>query len=85
MAETFTDWSSYTFARYHLPHDDADDRDFDKASFGIVKILSGDWLGTAYPGLPWEPSVRSPTTAEPGTHPATRGFERISLALVTDG
>lgn len=47
-----------TFARYDLPHDDADDdRDFDKASFGIVKVLPGGRTATAYPGLPWEPKA----------------------------
>ncbi|MER7045065.1 hypothetical protein [Streptomyces jumonjinensis] len=47
-----------TFARYDLPHSDADDdRDFDKASFGVVKVLDGGRTGTAYPGLPWEPKA----------------------------
>jgi hypothetical protein len=46
-----------TFARYDLPHADADDRDFDKASYGIVKVLDGGRTGTAYPGLPWEPKA----------------------------
>jgi hypothetical protein len=47
-----------TFVRYDLPHADADDdRDFDKASFGIVKVLDGGRTGTAYPGLPWEPKA----------------------------
>lgn len=56
-----------TFARYDLPHTDADDdRDFDKASFGVVKILDGDRTGTAYPGLPWEPKAAFHTLAEYG-------------------
>lgn len=47
-----------TFARYDLTHNDADDdRDFDKASFGIVKVLDGGRTGAAYPGLPWEPKA----------------------------
>jgi hypothetical protein len=47
-----------TFSRYDLPHDDADDdRDFGKASFGIVKVLGGGRTGTTYPGLPWEPKA----------------------------
>lgn len=56
-----------TFARYDLPHTDADDdRDFDKASFGVVKVLDGDRTGTAYPGLPWEPKAAFHTLAEYG-------------------
>ncbi|MFE4539996.1 hypothetical protein ACFRKB_33815 [Streptomyces scopuliridis] len=47
-----------TFARYDLPHTDTDDdRDFDKASFGVVKVLDGGRTGTAYPDLPWEPKA----------------------------
>jgi hypothetical protein len=47
-----------TFARYDLPHREGDDdRDFDKASFGVVKVFDGGRTGTAYPGLPWEPKV----------------------------
>lgn len=56
-----------TFARYDLPHDDADDdRDFDKASFGIVKVLGGGRTGTAYPGLPWEPKAAFHALADYG-------------------
>lgn len=54
-----------TFARYDLPHADAnddgdgdgDDHDFDKASFGVVKVLGGGRTGATYPGLPWEPKA----------------------------
>jgi hypothetical protein len=71
-----------TFARYDLPHDDADDdRDFDKASFGIVKVLGGARTGTAYPGLPWEPKAAFHALADygrtraesAGDHPAAAG------------
>jgi hypothetical protein len=55
-----------TFSRYDLPHDDADDRDFDKASFGIVKVLGGGRTGTAYPGLPWEPKAAFHALADYG-------------------
>ncbi|GAB2579505.1 hypothetical protein GCM10027168_10470 [Streptomyces capparidis] len=55
-----------TFARYDLPHSDDDDRDFDKASFGIVKVLDGGRAGTAYPGLPWEPKAAFHALAEYG-------------------
>lgn len=56
-----------TFARYDLPHDPADDdRDFDKASFGIVKVLSSGLTGTAYPGLPWEPKAAFGALADYG-------------------
>ena len=58
-----------TFARYDLPHSGADDRDFDKASYGIVKVLDGG--RTAAPtrachGSPRPPSARSRTTAGTG-------------------
>ncbi|WP_039938259.1 hypothetical protein [Streptomyces himastatinicus] len=57
----------YTFARYDLPHDeDNDDRDFDKASFGIVKVLTDGRTGTTYPGLPWEPKAAFSALAEYG-------------------
>jgi hypothetical protein len=56
-----------TFARYDLPHDDADDdRDFDKASFGIVKVLGSGRTGAAYPGLPWEPKAAFHALADYG-------------------
>ncbi|WP_405633358.1 hypothetical protein [Streptomyces sp. NBC_01174] len=56
-----------TFARYDLPHAPADDdRDFDKASFGVVKVLDDGRTGTAYPGLPWEPKAAFHTLAAYG-------------------
>ncbi|HEY8524038.1 MAG TPA: hypothetical protein VIL48_03680 [Acidimicrobiales bacterium] len=64
-----------TFARYDLPHDEADDdRDFDKASFGVVKVLAGGRTGTAYPGLPWEPKAAFRELAEFGRR---RAAERL--------
>jgi hypothetical protein len=48
----------YTFARYDLPHAaDAPARDFDLASFGVVKVLPDGRTGTAFPGVPWEPKA----------------------------
>ncbi|MEV8227316.1 hypothetical protein AB0P41_14925 [Streptomyces sp. NPDC079167] len=53
----------YTFARYDLPDATttpgpaAHDRDFDKASFGVVRVLADGRTGTAFPGLPWEPKA----------------------------
>ncbi len=56
-----------TFARYDLPHTDADDdHDFDKASYGIVKVLDDGRTGTAYPGMPWEPKAAFHTLADYG-------------------
>ncbi|MEU7080860.1 hypothetical protein ABZ938_24110 [Streptomyces sp. NPDC046409] len=56
-----------TFARYDLPHAGADDdRDFDKASFGVVKVLDGGRTGNAYPSLPWEPKAAFHTLAKYG-------------------
>jgi hypothetical protein len=45
-----------TFARYDLPHRDAPREDFDRASYGVVKVLEGR-TGHTYPGLPWEPKA----------------------------
>jgi hypothetical protein len=55
-----------TFARYDLPHADADERDFDRASYGIVKVLGEGQSGTAYPGMPWEPKEAFHALAEYG-------------------
>ncbi|GAA2731176.1 hypothetical protein [Actinocorallia aurantiaca] len=46
-----------TFARRDLPTSATPDRDFDTASFGIVKILEPGTTGTTHPGLPWEPKA----------------------------
>jgi hypothetical protein len=45
-----------TFARYDLPHRLDPLRDFDLASYGVVKVLE-DRLGRTYPGMHWEPKV----------------------------
>ncbi|AGJ59392.1 MULTISPECIES: hypothetical protein [Streptomyces] len=55
-----------TFARYDLLHAAEEDRDFDKASFGVVKVLDGGRTGTTYPGMPWEPKVVFHTLAKYG-------------------
>jgi hypothetical protein len=46
-----------TFARRDLPTSDDPARDFDTASFGVVRVLPDGRTGTAYPGLPWEPKA----------------------------
>ncbi|WP_129843992.1 hypothetical protein [Streptomyces sp. RFCAC02] len=57
----------YTFARYDLPHDaDSAERDFDRASFGIVRVNAAGGTGTARPGLPWEPKAAFHALAEYG-------------------
>ncbi|SDI00592.1 hypothetical protein SAMN05421505_13024 [Sinosporangium album] len=55
-----------TFARRDLPTSSEPGRDFDTASFGIVKILEHGRTGTTYPGLPWEPKAAFHTLAEYG-------------------
>ena len=45
-----------TFARYDLPHRSDTREDFDKASYGIVKVLE-DRTGLTYPDMPWEPKA----------------------------
>ncbi|GAA0462149.1 hypothetical protein Ade02nite_16840 [Paractinoplanes deccanensis] len=56
----------YTFACRHLPTSDDPERDFDRGSFGIVKVLPRGRTGTAYPGMPWEPKAAFHTLAEYG-------------------
>ncbi|GAA4549372.1 hypothetical protein [Pseudonocardia xishanensis] len=56
----------YTFACRHLPTSDDPDRDFDRGSFGIVKVLPAGRTGTAYPGMPWEPKAAFTALAEYG-------------------
>ncbi|WP_404868132.1 hypothetical protein ACI1MP_07690 [Kitasatospora griseola] len=46
-----------TFAHYHLPGSDDPARDFDRASFGIVRPLPPGRPSTTHPGLPWEPKA----------------------------
>jgi hypothetical protein len=71
-----------TFARYDLRHDDADDdRDFDKASFGIVKVLDSGRAGTAYPGLPWEPKAAFHALADYGRTRAESTGDRPAAAV----
>lgn len=43
-----------TFACHNLPYDEDPDRDFDRASYGIVRVMK-DSHGTTYPDMPWEP------------------------------
>lgn len=45
-----------TFARYDLPHRSNPSKDFDLASYGVVKVLE-DRLGRTYPDMPWEPKT----------------------------
>jgi len=56
----------YTFARWDLPTSSEPARDFDLASFGIVKILEEGRSGTTYPGLAWEPKAAFHALAEYG-------------------
>lgn len=53
----------YTFARYDLPHRDAPHEDFDRASYGVVKVLEGR-SGQRYPEMPWEPKAAFTALAE---------------------
>ena len=48
-----------TFARYDLPHSSDPRKDFDMASFGVVKVLDGASRSVArrYPDMPWEPKA----------------------------
>jgi hypothetical protein len=54
------------FAYRHLPTSEDPERDFDRGSFGIVKILPPGRTGKAYPGMPWEPKAAFYALAEYG-------------------
>ena len=56
----------FTFARWDLPTSDEPARDFDVASFGVVKILEPGRSGIAHPGMPWEPKAAFHAMAEFG-------------------
>ncbi|KQL43998.1 hypothetical protein AN963_21370 [Brevibacillus choshinensis] len=43
-----------TFACHNLSYDEDPNHDFDRASYGIVRVLK-DSHGTTYPDMPWEP------------------------------
>ena len=62
-----------TFARRDLPTSADPERDFDTASFGIVKVLAPGATGTAYPGLPWEPKAAFHALADYGRAKAAAG------------
>ncbi|WP_406146838.1 hypothetical protein [Streptomyces sp. NBC_01012] len=53
-------------AATHTDGTPPEDRDFDKASLGVVKVLTDGRTGTAYPGLPWEPKAAFHALAEYG-------------------
>jgi hypothetical protein len=54
----------FTFALHDFPHRPGDSRrDLDLASYGIVKVLENG-VGTAYPGLPWEPKAAFAAVAD---------------------
>ncbi|KIF74548.1 hypothetical protein QR77_12270 [Streptomyces sp. 150FB] len=65
-----------TFARYDLPHREAPHEDFDRASYGVVKVLEGR-TGHTYPGLPWEPKAAFAALAD---RYADGGVERRNLS-----
>jgi len=56
----------YTFASRHLPTSDNSVQDFDRGSFGLVRVLPGGRSGSAYPGMPWEPKAAFYALAEYG-------------------
>ncbi|MCQ6561707.1 hypothetical protein [Paenibacillus mendelii] len=43
-----------TFASHNLPFDEDPNHDFDRASYGIVRVLK-ESHGSTYPDMPWEP------------------------------
>jgi hypothetical protein len=67
-----------TFARRDLPTSSDPERDFDTASFGIVKILEHGRTGSTHPGLPWEPKAAFHTLAEYGRARAVEIAERTT-------
>jgi hypothetical protein len=76
----------YTFARWDLPTSSDPGRDFDIASFGIVKVLEQGRTGTTYPGLPWEPKAAFHALAEYGRARAAGSYgssQTTSVSLRT--
>ncbi|MGP4101149.1 hypothetical protein [Nonomuraea sp. KM90] len=67
-----------TFASRHLPTSAEPERDFDTASFGVVKVLEHGRTGTTYPGLPWEPKSAFRALAEYGRARAAVTGERTT-------
>lgn len=43
-----------TFVTHNLPYDENPHQDFDRASYGIVRVLQEN-KGITYPDMPWEP------------------------------
>ncbi|MFB9329288.1 hypothetical protein ACFFSY_25410 [Paenibacillus aurantiacus] len=43
-----------TFACHNLPYDEDPNNDYDRASYGIVRVLQ-EGRGATYPDMPWEP------------------------------
>ena len=70
-----------TFSKPLSQIDTDDDRDFDKASFGIVKVLGSGRTGTAYPGLPWEPKAAFHALADYGRTRAESTGDRPAAAV----
>ena len=53
----------FCFADYMLPHRPDPREDFDKASYGVVKVLE-DRFGETYPDMRWEPKAAFQAIAE---------------------
>jgi hypothetical protein len=53
----------FTFSAPAFPHDERAVYDLDMAGYGVVTTLR-DRLGTAYPGMPWEPKEAFRAVAE---------------------
>lgn len=55
-----------TFARYDLPHSSNPGKDFDMASFGVVKVLDdqSEARGRSHADMPWEPKIAFNTLAD---------------------
>jgi len=52
-----------TFASYNLPYDNDSQADFDRASYGIVRVCK-EGTGKTYPDMPWEPKEAFYTIAK---------------------
>jgi hypothetical protein len=52
-----------TFVTYNLPYDEDPAKNFDVASYGVVRVL-GDGFGETYPDLRWEPKAAFTALAE---------------------
>ena len=74
----------YSLARWDQPTSSDPARDFDLASFGIVKVLAEGRTGTTYPGVSWEPKAAFHALADYGRARAAGAGRRTKHLTLRD-